>query len=54
MRVITARILDEMFEKIREIEESEKIDRAEATRKLLSVGIMEIKKGKSVRVPKGT
>ena len=53
MRVITARIPDEMFEEIKEIEGSEKIDRAEATRKLLSVGIIRDKKGKGVRAPKG-
>jgi len=50
MRVITARIPDEMFEKIKEIEESEKIDRAEATRKLLSVGIKEIKRKKALEL----
>jgi len=53
MRVITARIPDEMFEEIKEIEGSEKIDRAEATRKLLSVGIKEIKKGKALELLRG-
>ena len=53
MRVITARIPDEMFEEIKEIEGSEKIDRAEATRKLLSVGIKEIKKEKALELLRG-
>lgn len=50
MPVITARIPDEMFEEIKEIEEREKIDRAKATRKLLSVGIMEIKRKKALEL----
>jgi len=53
MRVITARVPDEMFERITELEGSEKIDRAEATRKLLFIGIKEIKKGKSDKTSKG-
>ena len=50
MRVITARVPDEMFERITELEESEKIDRAEATRKLLFIGIKEIKKEKAIKL----
>jgi len=50
MRVITARIPDEMFEKIKEIEESEKIDRAEATRKLLFIGITEKRREKAIEL----
>ena len=52
MRVITARIPDELFEKIREIEKSEKIDRAAATRKLLSIGLKEHKRKKVVELLK--
>lgn len=50
MRVITTRIPDKMFENIKEMEESEKIDRSEATRKLISVGIKEIKKKKAIKL----
>ena len=50
MRVITARVPDERFERITEPEESEKIDRAEATRKLLFIGIKEIKKEKAIKL----
>ncbi|MFV9631434.1 MAG: UPF0175 family protein [Methanosarcinales archaeon] len=50
MRVITTRVPDEMFERITELEESEKIDRAEATRKLLFIGIKEMKKEKAIKL----
>ncbi|MCD4809705.1 MAG: UPF0175 family protein, partial [Methanosarcinales archaeon] len=50
MRVITTRVPDEMFDRITELEESENIDRAEATRKLLFIGIKEIKKEKAIKL----
>ena len=50
MRVITARVPDELFKEIKGIEESDKIDRAEATRKLLSLGIKETKKRRAVEL----
>ena len=50
MRVITTRVPDDMFGGITELEESENIDRAEATRKLLFIGIKEIKKEKAIKL----
>lgn len=50
MQVITTRVPDEMFERITELEESEKIDRAEATRKLLFIGIKKMKKEKAIKL----
>ena len=50
MRVVAARVPDEMFERITELGESEKIDRAEATRKLLFISITEIKKEKAIKL----
>lgn len=44
MQVITARVPDEVFKEIKEMEEAEHIDRAEAARRLLSIGIKEVKR----------
>ena len=50
MRVVAARVPDEMFERITERGESEKIDRAEATMNLLFIGIKDIKKEKAIKL----
>jgi len=52
MRVITTRVPDVIFDSITELEESENIDRAEATRKLLFIGIKEIKMEKAIKLLK--
>ena len=50
MRVISARVPDEMFDGITELEASENIGRTELTRKLLFIGIKELKKEKAIKL----
>lgn len=50
MQVITARVPDEVFKEIKEMEEIEHIDRAEAARRLLSIGIKEVKRRKALEL----
>lgn len=50
MQVITARVPNEIFREIKDMEEKEHIDRSEATRKLLDLGIKEKKRREALEL----
>lgn len=53
MKVVTARIEDEYFEGLKEIEKDEQTERAEVVRKLLAKAIRDWKQRKALELLKG-